>query len=94
MALEMLGMNVLVKVVREEKTKSGLVLTTTSRRGPLEEAKVLKVGCGEDDKDIQGIDVGDTVIIDSDFAKPIKYNGEECFVLHFKDILGVDKVKE
>ena len=94
MALEMLGLNVLVKVSREETTKSGLVLTSTTRRGSLELATVLKIGSGEDDKTITEIEVGDTVVIDTDFSKPIKYNGEDCLVLHVKDVLGVDKVKK
>lgn len=96
MALNMLGFNVLVKVKKVSETKSGIVLTTTTRKGPLEEAEVVNIGPGDyvgtDFRKIEGIEIGDTVIIDRDYTKPMKYNGDECLVILSRDIVGVDKV--
>lgn len=95
MALKMLGMNVLVKVTKEEKTLAGIIVPgTVGRHGPLDSAKVLGVGPGEyhfgNFVELKDVLVGDTVIIDLSFAKPFKYNGEECLIIPYAHVLGVD----
>ena len=100
MALKMLGMNALVKIKeRKNKTDGGIYIPETADSADtLEEAVVLNIGPGEYQGtqfvDTKPLIIGDTVIIDKSFAKPLKYNGEKCWVVSFKDILGVDHEKE
>lgn len=94
MALEMLGMNVLVKEEKtEKKTESGLFIPeTVDNSGPLTRATVVNVGPGElqygEMVKIEDVKAGDTVLIDRAFTKPVQVDGQECLILLYRDILG------
>ncbi len=92
--LEMLGMNVLVKVDEEvEKVSRGGIITPgTVRKNSVQKAKVLAVGPGEFQNgvfvELSGIKAGDTVLIDKDFTKSVDVEGDEQHILGYRDVLG------
>lgn len=75
----------------EEKTKSGIILSTTSKEKP-QIAKVIEVGPGEkvDGKlEEMYIKKGDRVIINNYSGSEVKYDGEEYKIVRQSDILAI-----
>ena len=83
-----LGDNVVIKRLEaENKTKGGIILTSTSQEVP-QVAEVLAVGPGTDDVDVL-VNVGDKVIFKKYGGTEIEYNGEEVIILPYLDLLAV-----
>ncbi len=87
-----LGDNVLVKQKKEEKTKSGIILTNEKE---LPEAEVVAVGPGkmmDDGKRSQmDVKVGDVVFLKSWGGDKVEIENEEYKIVSQSDILAVVK---
>lgn len=75
----------------EEKTKSGIILSTGSKEKP-QTAKVIEVGPGEkinDKVEDMYVKKGDRVIINTYSGSDVKYEGEEYKIVRQSDILAI-----
>lgn len=75
----------------EEKTKSGIILSTGSKEKP-QTAKVIEVGPGEkinDKVEEMYVNKGDRVIINTYSGSDVKYEGEEYKIVRQSDILAI-----
>ena len=75
----------------EEKTKSGIILSTGSKEKP-QTAKVIEVGPGEkinDKVEEMYVKKGDIVIINTYSGSDVKYEGEEYKIVRQSDILAI-----
>ncbi|MEG0771776.1 co-chaperone GroES [Clostridium sp.] len=92
MSIRPLGDRVVIKRLEaEETTKSGIVLTGTSKEKP-QEAEVVAVGPGSyvDGKEVKmELKVGDKVLFSKYSGNEIKYEGTEYIILRQDDILAV-----
>lgn len=83
---------VVVKMIEsEETTKSGIILTNSSKEKP-QIAEVLEVGPGGsvDGKEIEMyIKKGDKVIINKYSGTEIKFEGEDLIIVKQSDILAI-----
>ncbi|MFI3175210.1 MAG: co-chaperone GroES [Bacillota bacterium] len=92
MNLKPLGDKVVLQQLKaEEKTKSGLILTSQSQEKP-QEAIVKAVGPGGMVGDVNVemvVKVGDHVVFSKYGAMEIKFEGEEYLVMRQNDILAI-----
>jgi len=92
MNIRPLGDRVVIKRLEaEETTKSGIVLTGTSKEKP-QEAEVVAVGPGGyvDGKEIKmELKVGDKVLFSKYSGNEIKFEGKEYIILKQDDILAI-----
>ena len=92
MKLVPLGDRVVLKQLEaEEKTKSGIILTSAAQEKP-QEAEVVAVGPGGvvDGKEIKmEVKVGDQVIYSKYAGTEVKLDEEELIVVRQSDILAV-----
>ena len=75
----------------EETTKSGIVLTGSSKEKP-QEAEVIAVGPGgyvEGNKVEMEVKVGDKVLFSKYAGTEVKHEGEEVIVVRQNDILAI-----
>ena len=80
---------VLKQLDAEEKTKSGIILSSAAQEKPLE-AEVVAVGPGtEEDKMI--LEVGDKVFYQQYAGTQIKFEGEEYIIIKQTEVLAVIK---
>ena len=83
---------VVVKMVEaEETTKSGIILTASSKEKP-QIAEVLEVGPGGkvDGNEIEMyVKKGDKVVLNKYSGTEIKYEGEELIIVRQNDILAI-----
>ncbi|MCI2131506.1 MAG: co-chaperone GroES [Lachnospiraceae bacterium] len=90
MKLVPLGDRVVLKQVEaEEKTKSGIILTSQAQEKP-QEATVIAVGPGKDDVKME-VKVDDKVIYSKYAGTEVKLDGEEYIVVKQDDILAIVK---
>ena len=90
MKLVPLGDRVVLKQVEaEEKTKSGIILTSQAQEKP-QEATVIAVGPGKDDVKME-VKVDDKVIYSKYAGTEVKLDGEEYIVVKQDDILDIVK---
>ncbi len=80
---------VLKQLEAEEKTKSGIILSSGSQEKPLE-AEVIAVGPGTDDVKME-LEKGDKVFYTKYAGTEIKFEGEEYIILKQSDVLAVIK---
>ena len=78
---------VLKQLEAEEKTKSGIILTSQAQEKP-QEAEVIAVGPGTDDVKME-VKVGDKVIYSKYAGPEVKLDGEEFIVVKQGDILAI-----
>lgn len=90
--LKPLGDRVILKMTEaEEKTKSGIILSSGSKEKP-QIAEVIEVGPGID---VDGKEVkmvvkkGDKVVLNKYAGTEIKYEGEDYIIVRQDDILAV-----
>ena len=92
MKLKPLGERVVIKQLEaEEKTKGGIILTSSSKEKP-QEAEVIAVGPGVtvDGKLVPPqVKVGDKVIYSKYAGTEVKLDGEEYIVVKESDILAI-----
>ncbi|MFI3230194.1 MAG: co-chaperone GroES [bacterium] len=82
---------VLKHLEAEEKTKGGIILTSSSKEKP-QEAEILAVGPGGivDGKVVPlEVKVGDKVLYSKYSGTEVKYDGEEYVIVKESDILAV-----
>ena len=90
MKLVPLGDRVVLKQVEaEEKTKSGIILTSQAQEKP-QEATVIAVGPGKDDVKME-VKVDDKFIYSKYAGTEVKLDGEEYIVVKQDDILAIVK---
>ncbi|MEE8836957.1 MAG: co-chaperone GroES [Eubacteriales bacterium] len=90
MKLVPLGDRVVLKQVEaEEKTKSGIILTSANKEKP-QEADVIAVGPGTDKVKME-VKVGDRVVFAQYSGTHIKIDDEEYIVSRQDDILAIIK---
>ncbi len=92
MKLKPLADRVIIKLVEaEETTKSGLILTGSSKEKP-EVAEVISVGPGGlvDGKEVtMTVKAGDRVITSKYSGTEVKFDGEEYTIVRQNDILAI-----
>ena len=84
---------VLKQSTPEEKTKSGIILTSTSQEKP-QQAEVIAVGPGGvvDGKEVKmEVAVGDKVIYSKYSGTEVKLDNEEYIIVKQSDILAIVK---
>ncbi len=83
-----LGDRVVIKRVEaEEKTRGGLILTSTAKEQP-QVAEVVAVGPGTKDEPME-VKVGERVIFAKYGGTEVKYDGEIYTIMRQSDILAV-----
>ncbi len=88
MKLVPLGDRVVLKQMEaEEKTKSGIILTSQAQEKP-QEAEVIAVGPGTEDVKME-VKAGDKVIYSKYAGTEVKLDGEEYIVVKQGDILAI-----
>lgn len=91
MKIKPLADRVVIKMVEEETTKGGLILSGSAKEKP-QVAEVVAVGPGGnvDGKDVEMIvKVGDKVLTSKYSGTEVKVDGEECTIVRQSDILAV-----
>lgn len=93
MKLKPLYDRVVVKMIEtEETTKSGIILTASSKEKP-QIAEVIAVGDGNahsgDDAPISLFKKGDKVIVSKYSGTEIKIDDEEYVIVNFGDVLAI-----
>ena len=90
MKLGPLGDRVVLKQMEaEEKTKSGIILTSQAQEKP-QEALVIAVGPGTDEVKME-VKVDDKVIYSKYAGTEVKLEGEEYIIVKQGDILAIVK---
>lgn len=94
MNIKPLGDNVIIKPVsKEEVTKSGIVLPSSSDKERPEKGEVIAVGSGKimDDgkRSIIDVKVGDNVLFKKYSADEVKIEDQELLVLSASDIIAI-----
>ncbi|HIV25507.1 MAG TPA: co-chaperone GroES [Candidatus Scatomonas pullistercoris] len=88
MKLVPLGDRVVLKQLEaEEKTKSGIILTSQAQEKP-QEAEVIAVGPGTEEVKME-VKAGDKVIYSKYAGTEVKLDGEEYIVVKQGDILAI-----
>ena len=88
MKLVPLGDRVVLKQMEaEERTKSGIILTSQAQEKP-QEAEVIAVGPGKEDVKME-VKAGDKVIYSKYAGTEVKLDGEEYIIVKQADILAV-----
>ena len=88
MKLVPLGDRVVLKQLEaEEKTKSGIILTSQAQEKP-QEAEVIAVGQGTEEVKME-VKAGDKVIYSKYAGTEVKLDGEEYIVVKQGDILAI-----
>jgi len=91
MKIKPLADRVVIKLVEEETTKGGLILSGSAKEKP-QVAEVIAVGPGGnvDGKDVEMIvKVGDKVLTSKYSGTEVKVDGEECTIVRQSDILAI-----
>jgi len=88
MTVKPLGDRVLIRRFEaEEKTKSGIVLTSSAQEKP-QMAEVVAVGPGTEEVKME-VKAGDKVIFSKYAGNEIKVDGENLILMSQKDILAI-----
>ena len=83
-----LGSRVVIKKIEsEEKTASGLILTSSAKEKP-QMAEIVAVGPGTEDEKME-LKVEDKVIFSQYAGTDVKYSGEELSIMNQRDILAI-----
>ena len=83
-----LGDKVAIKRLEaEEKTKGGIILSSSAKETP-QVAEVLAVGPGTEDDKIT-VKVGDRVMYEKYGGTEVKIDGEEYLILKMSDIVAI-----
>jgi len=88
MQIKPLGNRVLVKPVKEEQIKGGIVLPDTAEKERKEKGEVISVGAGEDLQKL-GLKPGDKVLFGKYSGEEIKIDDQDYRFLNHEDVLAV-----
>ena len=92
MSIKPLGDRVVIKRLEaEETTKSGIIVTGTSKERP-QEAEVVAVGPGaivDGKRTEMEVKIGDKVLYSKYAGTEVKFEGEEYTILRQDDILAI-----
>lgn len=84
---------VVIKAVKEEVTKSGIVLPDTLSKEKPEQGVVVAIGDGKQldngQKSILSVAAGDLVMFKKYSATEVKVNGEEYLIVREGDIIAI-----
>lgn len=87
MSIKPVGDRLLVKPVKaEEKTSSGIILTSSASKANPNVAEVIAIGNGEKIKDVK---IGDKIIHSEYAGTKVKDNNEEYIIIDFESVLGI-----
>lgn len=87
MSIRPIGNRVLIKPLKvEEKTVSGIILTSSPSKANPNVGEVIAVGNGEDVKILK---VGDHIIHSEYAGTKVKDNNEEYTIIDFDAVLGI-----
>jgi chaperonin GroES len=93
MNIKPLSDHIVLKAIKEEKNKSGILLPDTADEEKKEQGEVIAVGPGKLDKDGNRqpleVKVGDKVIFKSYGPTEVKLGDEEYMIAEQDDILGI-----
>lgn len=76
-----LNKNILIRIKKEEKTKSGIIL---AQEVHLDEAKVVEVA-----KDVESVKKGDTIFLKDYSTDEIEIGGEKLCFIKEENVLGI-----
>jgi chaperonin GroES len=89
MNIQPLGNRIIIKEIRkEEKTKSGIVLTDSVQEGP-NIGLVLAIGTGSKEFELQ---VEDVILFHEHSGTKVNLNNEEYLIIDEVDILAITKI--
>ena len=87
MSIRPIGNRVLIKPLKvEEKTVSGIILTSSLSKANPNVGEVIAVGNGED---VKVLKVGDHIIHSEYAGTKVKDNNEEYTIIDFDAVLGI-----
>ncbi|MBI4018918.1 MAG: co-chaperone GroES [Candidatus Aenigmarchaeota archaeon] len=86
MEIKPVGRRVLIRPVKEEKTKGGIYIPESAKEGR-KEGEVLAVGTGKDGNPLP-LKKGDRVIYGGYSSEEFEFNGQKYLVIQFKDIVA------
>ncbi|HLD83572.1 MAG TPA: co-chaperone GroES [archaeon] len=86
MEIKPVGRRVLVRPVKDEKTKGGIYIPDSAKESR-KEGQVLAVGTGKDGKELP-LKKGDRIIYGGYSSEEFEINGEKYVVVQFKDIVA------
>lgn len=87
MSIRPIGNRVLIKPLKvEEKTVSGIILTSSPSKANPNVGEVIAVGNGED---VKVLKVGDHIIHSEYAGTKVKDNNEEYTIIDFDAVLGI-----
>ncbi len=93
MNIKPLSDHIVLKAIKEEPSKSGILLPDTAEADKKEQGEVIAVGPGKLDKDgnrvAMEVKVGDKVIFKSYGPSEVKVGAEEYMIAEQDDILGI-----
>lgn len=93
MNIKPLSDHIVLKAIKEEPSKSGILLPDTASEDKKEQGEVIAVGPGKLDKDgnrvVMEVKVGDKVIFKSYGPTEVKLGDEEYMIAEQDDILGI-----
>ena len=88
MQIKPLGNRVLVKPIKEEQIKGGIVLPDTAEKQRKEQGEVVAVGTGEDIVKL-GLKPGDKVLFGKYSGEELEVEGEDFRFLNHEDVLAI-----
>ncbi|MGM0419735.1 MAG: co-chaperone GroES [Bacillota bacterium] len=91
MKLRPLNDRIVVEFIEEEekKTESGIVLPDTAKKEKPQQGKVVAVGKGSKDEDLESVEVGDVVVFDKFAGTKVNLEDDEYIILSLEDVLAV-----
>jgi len=89
--LRPLNDRIVVEFVEEEekKTESGIVLPDTAKKEKPQQGKVVAVGKGCEDGELESVKEGELVVFDKFAGTKVNLDGEEFVILSLEDVLAV-----
>ncbi|OGE84982.1 MAG: co-chaperone GroES [Candidatus Doudnabacteria bacterium RIFCSPHIGHO2_02_FULL_46_11] len=88
MQIKPLGSRVLVKPLKQEEIKGGIILPDTAEKERKEQGEVVAIGAGEDVQKL-GLAVGNKVLFGKYSGEEIKMDDQDYRFLNHDDVLAV-----
>lgn len=88
MNIKPLGDRVLIKPIKEEEVKGGIVLPETAEKERKEQGEVVSVGAGEDVQKL-GVKPGDKILFGKYSGEEVTIDDEDYIFLNHDGVLAV-----